>query len=105
MGGIPVVLVIEDDWILRDCIAAHLRASQLRVLEARTGEIGLSLLEAGNQVDVLFTDIQLGTGVNGWEVGARFRRTLPLIPIIYTSGKKFRADACSSEEFVFREAV
>jgi hypothetical protein len=44
----------EDEWLLRDCITAHLRASQLRTLEAHTGEIGLSFLEAGSQVEVVF---------------------------------------------------
>jgi DNA-binding response OmpR family regulator len=38
MRGFPVVLIVEDEWLLRDSIAAHLRASQWCTLEARTGE-------------------------------------------------------------------
>jgi CheY-like chemotaxis protein len=87
MVGPPVVLVVEDEWIVRDSIAEHLRAARFRTLEARTGEAAVSLLEGGERVDVVFTDIQLGGRVDGWEVGVRFRSLLPRIPIIYTSGE------------------
>jgi CheY-like chemotaxis protein len=85
MGGDPsVVLVVEDEWLLRDCVAAHLRAARWQTLETRSGEAALSLLRAG--VDILFTDIQLAAAMTGCELGAQFRRKLPEIPIIYTSG-------------------
>jgi CheY-like chemotaxis protein len=86
MGSSPVVLVVEDEWFLRDCVTAHLRAARWRVLEARSGEAALSHLAAGEPIDVVFTDIRLAGRMNGWEVGARFRKVLPQIPIIYTSG-------------------
>jgi CheY-like chemotaxis protein len=86
MGGVPVILVVEDEWLLRDCIAAHLRAARLRVLEARSGEAAIFLLKVGQRVDVVFTDIRLAGVLNGWDVAVRFRKMLPEIPIIYTSG-------------------
>jgi CheY-like chemotaxis protein len=92
MGEIPVVLVVEDDWLLRDCIAAHLRVAGWCVREVRTGEAAVSLLEAGKQIDVVLTDIRLAGLMSGWEVGARFRKVLPQIPIIYTSGDALRAE-------------
>jgi CheY-like chemotaxis protein len=88
MNGCPVVLVIEDEWLLRDCIAAHLRAAGWHVHEARTGEAAVSLLEGGKHFDVVFTDIRLA----GPMIGSRFRKALPEIPIIYTSGDALRAE-------------
>jgi CheY-like chemotaxis protein len=82
----PVVLVAEDEWFLRACIAAYLRAARWRVLEASSGEAAVSLLEAGHSIDVVFTDIQLAGKMSGWEVGEQFRRVLPKIHVIYTSG-------------------
>jgi CheY-like chemotaxis protein len=87
MGDTPVVLVVEDEWLLRDCIAAHLRAARWHVLEARSGEAAIALLNAGKHVDVVVTDIELGGTINGWSVGKRFRTILPQIGVIYTSGK------------------
>jgi CheY-like chemotaxis protein len=86
MGSSPVVLVVEDEWFLRDCIAAHLRAARWHVIEARSGEAAIELLKERRHVDVLFTDIQLGGAVDGWDVGVTFRKVLPEIPVIYTSG-------------------
>ena len=87
MGDTPVVLVVEDEWLLRDCIAAHLRAARWQVLEARSGEAAIALLNAGKHVDVVVTDIELRGSINGWSVGERFRTILPQIAVIYTSGK------------------
>jgi CheY-like chemotaxis protein len=87
MGGDgSVVLVIEDEWLLRDCVAAHLRAAGWRTLETRSGEAAVQLLETGQPIDIVFTDIQLAGAMSGWEVGTRFREKMPDIPIIYTSG-------------------
>ena len=86
MADGPVVLVAEDEWFLRACIASYLRAANWRVLETRTGEAAISLLQAGQHIDVLFTDIGLAGKMSGWEVGERFRRAEPEIPVIYTSG-------------------
>jgi CheY-like chemotaxis protein len=82
-----VVLVVEDEWLLRACVCVHLRAPGLRVLEARTGEAALSLLAGGERVDVLFTDIELASAMNGWDVAGRFRRLLPEMPVVYASGR------------------
>ncbi len=84
--GCPVVLVVEDEWLVRDMIADHLRCAQWRTLEAHTGEIAVALLDSGEHVDVVFTDIQLGGALTGWDVGARFRAAFPRISVIYTSG-------------------
>ena len=87
MGGDgSVVLVIEDEWILRDCVAAHLRAARWRTLEKGSGEAAVQLLETGQPIDIVFTDIQLAGAMSGWEVGVRFREKMPDIPVIYTSG-------------------
>jgi hypothetical protein len=58
--------------------------AQWRTLEARTGET-VALLDAGEHVDVVFTDIQLGGARRvGREV--RASATLSQDPVIYTSG-------------------
>ena len=56
MGDTPVVLVVEDEWLLRDCIAAHLRAARWQLLEACSGEAAIALLNAGMHIDVVVTD-------------------------------------------------
>jgi CheY-like chemotaxis protein len=97
MGASPVVLVVEDEWLLRDCIAAHLRAVRWSVLQARTGEIAVSLLAARRHIDIVFTDIRLAGSMSGWDVAAAFRKAHPKIPVIYTSGDPLNAELAVPE--------
>jgi hypothetical protein len=40
----------------------------------------------GRSVDVLFTDIQLGAGLSGWDLAATLRDKLPDIVVLFASG-------------------
>jgi CheY-like chemotaxis protein len=80
-----VVLVVEDDWIVRSDIVAEFQAHGWLVLETATGEDALSLLR-DHHVDAIFTDIQLAGHINGWDVAERSRAVRSDLPVIYTSG-------------------
>ena len=58
------------------------------MVEARNGEEASRILRAEQQppINVVFTDIQLGGRLNGWDVAEAFRRAYPQIRVIYTSG-------------------
>ncbi len=86
MGGFPVVLVVEDEWLLREAIVATLQEAGWEVLEASSGEGALALLAAGRSINVLFTDIQLGGYLSGWDVAEAVRKARPGTPVIYASG-------------------
>ena len=78
-------LVVEDEWLVRSEIVDELKAHGLQVLEASTGEAALNLFDMG-RIDLLFTDIQLGGELNGWDVAEALRATWPDLAVIYTSG-------------------
>jgi DNA-binding response OmpR family regulator len=82
----PVVLIVEDEWVIREEIAQELKRADLVVLEASSGEGAAGFLRNGQPIDVLITDIQLAGYVSGWEVGEAFRAVYPNISVIYTSG-------------------
>jgi CheY-like chemotaxis protein len=82
-----VVLVVEDEWMVRDTIVQHLQDAGCQVLEAASGEAALSVLEREQAIDVLLTDIRLNGCINGWEVGEAFRQKHADKPVIYASGQ------------------
>jgi CheY-like chemotaxis protein len=85
------VLVIEDEWLVRQLIAEHLRQAGCTVVEATTGEEALAFLNGVQPpIDILFTDIQLGGRLSGWDVADAFRKSRPQIPVVYTSGQPRR---------------
>lgn len=81
-----VVLVVEDDWLVREDLAAGLRQEGWTVLEADTGAGALQVLREAETVDLLITDIRLADEVTGWEVAKAFRASHPKTPVIYASG-------------------
>lgn len=85
-AGPPVVLVVEDEWLISNMIATCLRDGGFLALEIGTGDAALSLLRQGGHFDILLTDINLGAGANGWDVAEAFRATHPQRPVIYVSG-------------------
>lgn len=80
-----VVLVVEDEWLVREEIACQLRNAGWEVLEASTGEGAVDLLEGKRRIDVLVTDIQLADYLSGWDVAEAFRAVRPDVPVIYAS--------------------
>lgn len=85
-GTSRVILVVEDEWMVRSLIAADLRGAGWEVLETSTAEDALALLQTGRRIHLVFTDIQLAGAMCGWELAEQFRAAQPDIPIIYASG-------------------
>jgi len=81
-----VVLVVEDDHRVRRVAIRRLAALGYRVLQADDAPSALALLEAGESVDILFTDVVMPSGMTGLELAAEARRRWPALRIVLTSG-------------------
>lgn len=80
------ILVVEDEVLVRMGVADHLRRRGYRVIEAKTGEEAQAILRAGEVIDLLFSDIDLGAGINGVALARWTRENFRDIPILLTSG-------------------
>src|ERR1700758_1609866 len=84
------VLVVEDEFLLREDIAAYLRDCGCAVYEAATAEEAIVMCRTvGLRLHVLFTDINLNGAAEGWQVAEAFRAARPTIGVLYTSGNAF----------------
>jgi len=86
MADGPIVLVVEDEPLVREMIAEDLREAGFTVLEAGDGESAASILNGTDRVDLLFTDIRLPGALDGWEVARLGRRARAALPVIYATG-------------------
>ncbi|HEX2134853.1 MAG TPA: response regulator [Microvirga sp.] len=77
------VLVVEDEFLVRETIVEELREAGFEVVEAATGEEAVQLCET---IDVLFTDIRLPGSLTGWDIAERCRAARPNLPVIYATG-------------------
>ena len=80
------VLVIEDEILIRLAVCDYLRQCGYRVIEGSTGEEAQRVLLAGERVEVLFSDIDLGQGMSGFDLAAWVRQHYPAVRILLTSG-------------------
>jgi DNA-binding response OmpR family regulator len=80
------VLVVEDDWLVREDIVLGLQQEGWIVLESSTGAGALKALREAKIVDLLITDIGLADAITGWDVADAFRISRPISPVIYASG-------------------
>ncbi len=83
----PVVLVTEDEVLVRMLIADVLQEAGFTVLEATTAVEALGLLEARPDVGVLFADIDLPGGVDGVELARRVGDRHPGVALVLSSGR------------------
>jgi len=82
----PVVLLVEDEWLIRANMAVHLEEAGWEVVEASTGEGAVEQLHNGLSIDLLVTDIRLAGSLTGWDVAEAAREVRPDFAVIYTSG-------------------
>jgi two-component system, response regulator PdtaR len=84
----PIVLTVEDDEQVRVLAESILKEEGYETLSAADVNEALALLRSERKIDVLFTDIQLGTDFQGGLDLAQEAVSLrPKIPVVYSSGR------------------
>jgi CheY-like chemotaxis protein len=81
----PVILVVEDDFLIR-MHAAEMIADAGFVVEAASADQAILILEARLDIMVVFTDIQMPGSMDGLKLAAAIRGRWPPIKIVATSG-------------------
>jgi CheY-like chemotaxis protein len=89
-----VVLVVEDEILVRFDVANCLEDAGYVVIQAATGEAAIALCNSDASIDMVITDIHLGGSANGWDVAERFRTVRPDAPVIYTSETSLDRGRC-----------
>jgi CheY-like chemotaxis protein len=82
----PVVLVVEDEYLIRSNAAEMIDEAGYEVVEAGNADEAIAILEARPDIHVVFTDIQMPGAMDGLKLAHFVRRRWPPIKIIATSG-------------------
>ncbi|QHC96112.1 response regulator [Pseudomonas sp. R84] len=81
-----IILVVEDDNIVRMLIVDVLEELEFAVLEADGSEQALEKLkDSTQQIDLMMTDVGL-PGMDGRELATEARKLRPTLPILFASG-------------------
>ncbi|HYD06743.1 MAG TPA: response regulator [Reyranella sp.] len=82
-----VVIVVEDEVIVRAATSHYLREAGCVVFEAATAEECLDLLTGKRPIDVVFADIRLPQR-SGLELARMLQRTHPQVGVVLTTGAR-----------------
>lgn len=99
---LAVVLIVEDDPLLRELAVEVVEEAGFVALEAGDADEAVALLEARSDIAVLFTDINMPGSMDGLTLARTVRDRWPPIKILIASGlvRLKRSDLPSSSVFL-----
>jgi len=80
------VVVVEDEILTRMTVAEELRGRGFNVVEARSADEAVCLLQSQVPVSLVITDVQLPGSMDGIALARLLRQTRPELKVIIASG-------------------
>ena len=82
-----VVLVVEDEALIRMHATEMIRDLGFEVIEAANADQAISLLESVPEISIVFTDIQMPGSMDGVRLVAVINKRWPPVALLVTSGQ------------------
>lgn len=103
-GHEPVVLLVEDDFLILTTLADQLRECGFSVLEVRGADEAINILDSDRTVDLVFSDIEMPGQLDGLGLAKWMKANRPDIPLLLTSAQANRVqtarDLCDERSFL-----
>lgn len=82
-----MLFIVEDETVIAQLLEDALTEAGYELFLANDGQKALHEIEANvDRYRGIITDIRLGSGPDGWEIGRCARELSPHVQVIYTSG-------------------
>ena len=85
---VPVILIVEDEALVRLSAVHMLEEAGFRMIEAVNSHEALELLAADFDVQLLFTDVNMPGTIDGLALAREVRNRWPHIGIMVASARK-----------------
>jgi CheY-like chemotaxis protein len=83
----PLVLVVEDEALVRNCVVMQLEDAGFKVIEAADAEQGLRQFQDRQEVTTVFADINMPGRFDGLALAHKVFHLRPHVQLILTSGR------------------
>ncbi|MDI3560626.1 response regulator [Bradyrhizobium sp. Arg816] len=97
----PVILIVEDEFLLRMDSVEVIEEAGFEVIPAGNADEAIAILTARSDIHLVFTDIQMPGSMDGLKLARFVRDRWPPIKIVATSGHVRAADKDLPEGSVF----
>lgn len=88
----PLVLLVEDEPLLRMVMADQLRETGFAVVEARSGDEARILVQSGVRPDAMISDMRMPGTLDGAALTRWVWSHIPDLPVMIVSGESPRHD-------------
>src|ERR1700724_2409764 len=92
MRTTPVILIVDDEPLVRLGVAQTIEDAGFEVIEAASADEAIRILEFRSDIRVVFTDIHMPGSMDGLKLAHAVRNRWPPIKIIVTSGRELIAE-------------
>jgi len=86
VGGDEAILIVEDDALVRRCVVTQVQSLGYRTLAAGNASEALTIIDNGEEIDLLFTDVVMPGSINGRQLAIEALNRRPSLKVLYTSG-------------------
>ena len=83
----PVVLLVEDEPLVRLTQVDILKESEFWVVEAQDADEAFELLKSRPEIDAILTDVDMPGSMDGFEFARLVRQGWPEVAVLVISGK------------------
>ena len=105
----PAILVVENEILIRLAISDYLRECGFKVYEAGSSGEAIEIFQSNRAaIDLVFTDVRLPDGMDGFGLAQWVRQNRPGVRVILTSGDNKKSEAAKGlceKRALFREAL
>jgi CheY-like chemotaxis protein len=82
----PVVLIVEDELLIRMDTTETVEAAGFEVVEAENADEAIAILTARNDIHLILTDVHMPGSMDGLKLAHFVRDRWPPVKIVATSG-------------------
>lgn len=104
-NGKAVVLVVEDSPMIRMSAVDLVLSAGYEVLEASNADEAIHMLESRDDIDLVFTDVQMPGTMDGIKLSHYIRNRWPPVKLIVASGAAILEESSSLREQILLETL
>ncbi len=99
---VPVVLVVEDEAVMRAVLAEELEDAGFTVVEADSADAAVAAFAGRSDIGIVVTDVRIPGSMDGFGLARWMREHAPAVPIIITSGFATQPDVAAINPAIVR---
>jgi CheY-like chemotaxis protein len=87
-ASLPIILLVEDELLIRFSLAEFLRKAEFIVIEAATAHEALTVLKVRSDVALVLTDLNMPGALDGEGLIRQIRKSYPAVKVVVASAFK-----------------